>query len=356
MLAFLPSLALLALTGCAPLDFHKMRFPWQDKPDDFQSPERVVAFWTDTVLHQPNQPAIRGFGGRVFFYGDADSKPIEVDGTLSIYAFDAEQVDPDRQRPEKKFVFPADQLQAHLSQAALGPSYSVWLPWDGVLGPKRNISLVVRFEGREGGIVISEPINKLLPGTGTQDSMRVQRGERKGSDAIQLVGHEQTSADGSAVAIPESVPASGSPLRSESIDLPPSFLRRLERDTEPTATSTNAPWPASVPERGTPDSPSSTLPSGSADGAAPTTNPPSPAGPGSPPARSGSPTHPVRTTTGFRPPRGPLRRGPLLAESLSALPSTPRYGWGPPAAETGPTYRGPGALKDQQPLPLVPQN
>ena len=171
--ASLASLVMLAVTGCAPLNLHKMRLPWQDKEDEFAPPERIVTFWSDTVLHQPDQPAIRGFGGRVFFYGKDESKPIEVDGSLAVYAFDADHHDPSNQRPEKKFVFTADQLKEHFSKSDMGPSYSVWLPWDEVLGPTRNISLVARFEGREGGTVISEPANKLLPGTGTTDSLRV---------------------------------------------------------------------------------------------------------------------------------------------------------------------------------------
>ena len=125
----------LGIGGCAPLDLHTMRFPWQDQDDELVPPVRLVTFWSDTVLHQPGKPAVRGFGGRVFFYGEDDSKPIEVDGSLVVYAFDAEHYDPSQQRPEKKYVFPADQLQEHFSNSDMGPSYSVWLPWDEVLGP-----------------------------------------------------------------------------------------------------------------------------------------------------------------------------------------------------------------------------
>ena len=93
------SLVVLATTGCAPLDIHKMRWPWQDKEDELTPPERIVTFWSDTVLHQPDKPPIRGFGGRIFFYGKEGAKPIEVDGSLAIYAFDADQNDPANQRP-----------------------------------------------------------------------------------------------------------------------------------------------------------------------------------------------------------------------------------------------------------------
>ena len=134
----------------APLDLHKLRMPWQDKDEELTPPERIVTFWSDTVLHQPGKPAVRGFGGRVFFYGEDESDPIEVDGSLVVYAFDADDDDPSQQQPEKKFVFPADQLEQHFSKSDMGPSYSVWLPWDVVGGPSRNLSLVAGLrEARE---------------------------------------------------------------------------------------------------------------------------------------------------------------------------------------------------------------
>ena len=35
--------------------------------------------------------AVRGFGGRVIFYGEAKDLPIEVDGSLIVYAWDDTQ-------------------------------------------------------------------------------------------------------------------------------------------------------------------------------------------------------------------------------------------------------------------------
>ena len=53
--------------------FTRCVFPGRTKKDEFKPPERIVTFWSDTVLHQPEKPAIRGFGGRVFFYGEDES-------------------------------------------------------------------------------------------------------------------------------------------------------------------------------------------------------------------------------------------------------------------------------------------
>jgi hypothetical protein len=63
---------ILGLAGCAPLslkpsDF-KVKMPWQDDEPEFQMPHRIIGFWSDTVLYQKGAPAVRGFGGRLFFY------------------------------------------------------------------------------------------------------------------------------------------------------------------------------------------------------------------------------------------------------------------------------------------------
>ena len=158
----LVQLGLLLAIGCAELDLHG-KLPWtQTAPPPL--PERILPMWTDTIFYQPGQPGVRGFGGRIFFYGEKDQDPIKVDGSLTVYAFDADENHPDDPTPKKQFVFTADQLAKHYSKCKLGHSYSVWLPWDEVGGQTTQISLVVRFEGRNGGIVISDPSTKRLPG------------------------------------------------------------------------------------------------------------------------------------------------------------------------------------------------
>ncbi len=140
-----------------------IKWPW--KKDEAKAlPERILPVWTDSVLHQPNQPGVRGFGGRIYFYAKEDTDPIEVDGSLAVYVFDADDMEANSQRPLRKYVFTADQFNEHMSKTSIGPSYSIWLPWGEVGGPPRRLSLIARFEGREGGTTISDPTIKLLPG------------------------------------------------------------------------------------------------------------------------------------------------------------------------------------------------
>ncbi len=159
--------ALVAVTGCTNLpktsDFSLAKLTKSDQEEPPVLPDRILAIWKDTVLHQQGKPAQRGFGGRVFFYQDGDSQPIEIEGAVTVYAFDATDTET-RVAPEKKFVFPAESLHKHYSKCSIGHSYSFWLPWDQVGGETRQISLITRFAGTHGGVLISEPAKKLLPG------------------------------------------------------------------------------------------------------------------------------------------------------------------------------------------------
>ena len=59
---------LVSILGCqfAPKT-STMNWPWKNVNKEI--PDRILPIWTDTVLHQPNQPGVRGFGGRIYFYG-----------------------------------------------------------------------------------------------------------------------------------------------------------------------------------------------------------------------------------------------------------------------------------------------
>ncbi len=144
-----------------------------DKDEQPGKPDKVVAFWTDTVLTQANRPATRGFGGRLMFFEGKKEKPIKVDGTLVVYAFDESDRDQNNAKPDRKYVFLPDQLPAHYSKSKIGHSYSVWIPWDAVGGMQKEITLIARFEPKEGSAVVGEQCRQLLPGALPQQAASV---------------------------------------------------------------------------------------------------------------------------------------------------------------------------------------
>ena len=163
---------LLATAGCNSWDLNQS-ISWPLGKEKPGKPNKIVAIWTDTVLYQPNQQPVRGFGGRLMFYEADKEQPVKADGAVVIYAFDETDRDPNNAKPDRKYVFTPEQMPSHYSMAKfgksdLGHSYSVWLPWDEVGGLRKEISLVVRFEPKDGAsVVVGEPSRQLLPGQTT---------------------------------------------------------------------------------------------------------------------------------------------------------------------------------------------
>lgn len=165
----------LATSGCVEFDVHdyfdlKKNIPWTAGENGEQKPPmKIAAIWTDTILNQAGQPSMRGFGGRLMFYAVEGGKPIKVKGTLTVYAFDESTPDPTKVRPDRKYVFTAEQFEKHYSKSALGHSYSVWLPWDEAGGPMREIGLLVRFTPENGPAVVGDESKQVLPGFSEKD-------------------------------------------------------------------------------------------------------------------------------------------------------------------------------------------
>ncbi len=352
-------LVLLVLAGCSQLDLTAPRMPWQEDEDELEPPRKLVAFWSDTVLHQQGKPAVRGFGGRIFFYGMDDSQSLEVDGAVIVYAFDADRHDPATQKPEKKFVFTAQKLQDHFSQSRMGPSYSFWLPWDGVRGPTRNVSLVARYEGVDGTVVIADPVSKLLPGSNEIQMEQIQAGQAPAAaGGVQVAGFNRTKPQSDVRRVDyqeprpsglELIPSAKSgnaakPTRrieTESIDLPPSFVRRLRRSGAARVSRSDASLnstSAGVSSSPTRDS-SLPMPGEVSGGhAVSAENQTSRVNLDPQPSRYGSRRFPARTQVSPLQGRGPLRRGPHLAGWQSGLPPTPRSGWNRTTRSIEPAY------------------
>jgi hypothetical protein len=165
---------LVVAGGCSVLDLSKSlsfdlskNIPWGSGADgQFTRPRKLIAVWRDTVLHQDGQAGIRGFGGRVWFYGGDEEKPVEVEGMLEVYAFDeTDRKDTDVDPPDRKYVFTAEDVQKHYSETKLGDSYSFWLPWGDANGPPTEISLICRFTPSDGsGMILGETTRHQLPG------------------------------------------------------------------------------------------------------------------------------------------------------------------------------------------------
>jgi hypothetical protein len=151
--------------GCAQFDLmEKVQNLRAHDSGEFRRPLKLVAFWTDTTRTEVGKVPERGFGARLMFYDERQTKPVKVKGTLSIYAFDESHRDPRNPRPDRKYVFPAEDLDKHYSKSDLGHSYSFYIAWDDAGGDTKEISLICRFTTVDGAVVLSDQTRQLLPG------------------------------------------------------------------------------------------------------------------------------------------------------------------------------------------------
>lgn len=345
---------LLAVTGCAKMELGDSFALWDSDPKP-QTPDSVAAVWTEASLHHPGQRPVRGFGGRILFHGGDQQEAVPVEGKLTVYAYDNDRPNRDDPAPDKKFVFPADNLAAHESDSKLGPSYSFWLPWDEAGGLQRRISLLTRFEDARGKIVMSQMAHVTLAGAtpmpmSNQGLAQTPPGPQRPAGGPGRLGTNGSTswagagpASGEASLVqPASYDAPLSPASqaatapaakrasSVTIDVAPGQAARLLSATrgpaERLAAGTSRPTPAA--SLSTPGSPASSAGVGATE----------PAGAASVPTATSAdsePTQfPARTAPATRPTYAPVRRQPYHVESPHRLPPTPRSGWSQP--ETAP--------------------
>ncbi len=156
--------------------------PWSSARNEKLKPGRLTVAWTNAIEKHPGKTAWRGFRGKVQFFAEADggkggsaaskgpSRPMTVDGMLTVYAIDETAGVRTRSGPPRKFVFNAKELKKLVHEADKDPWYGVWIPWETVGGPKRKLRLLVRFDAVENGpVLMSDDVRVVLPDdTGTK--------------------------------------------------------------------------------------------------------------------------------------------------------------------------------------------
>lgn len=165
---------LTALSGCQTTETFKMpdwKMPKLDvksmfngeSENEVETPVRMAVIWKDTTIADVGKPTTRGFGGRIYFYNE-ENEPIKADGELIVYGYDESQAN-NSTAADRKYVFNKEDLNSHYSETDLGPSYSVWIPWDRVGGMRKPIALLPMFKDHSGHLVRGGQSINVLPGT-----------------------------------------------------------------------------------------------------------------------------------------------------------------------------------------------
>jgi len=164
-------------TGCTSFgDWGKAKdyveWPLSRFAKDYQKPQRIAVIWSPDVMTVPGQPAMRGFGGRLYFYNEK-SVAVPVKGELMIYGYEEPAPNvgltptqsPEKKTvPDKKFKFSPDQFAERFSKSDLGASYSIWIPWDEAGGNVKRVSLIPIFRMENEQVVYGDPAELTLPG------------------------------------------------------------------------------------------------------------------------------------------------------------------------------------------------
>lgn len=159
---------MISAAGCQSINTNwTKKLPWSKEArlakSKYETPARLATIWTPDIMAAPGQPAVRGFGGRIYFYNASDAA-IPVEGQLVVYAFDDTTTETCKEKPDRMFAFSPEQFTRHYSHSDLGASYSVWIPWDEVGGDLKNISLLPVFTSTRGELVMGQQAMNLLPG------------------------------------------------------------------------------------------------------------------------------------------------------------------------------------------------
>ena len=245
--------------------------PWTSQTPTYETPEKVIAIWTDATYELPGRAPTRGFGGRVYFY-NAKGEVVPVNGQLVVYAFDDSDPHAGADQPTRKYAFTAEQLTRYYSNSELGASYNIWIPWDNVGGDEKQIALFPVFIDESGKMVRGSFANNRLPGKRVLDEEErrgfyVSRKRRRGS---QVISHQESGVrpagyETEVAAEPADGEKKEPSLVTHTIRVPRSLSERMANGTlvtpgqpglaAPAQRATSAPalrtpqWPAATPGR-----------------------------------------------------------------------------------------------------------
>jgi hypothetical protein len=145
---------LLAGTGCVDMEMLLRRDVGAPPPAC-----QVVATWCSDVVQTPD-PAnggrpVRGIAGRVYLFGSEISNPLVGDGGMVVDLYDV-TAGPRPDTPLEEWRFDADTLKRLQRRDAIGPGYTLFLPWGTYKADIKRVQLRVRYVPSKGAPLYTE--------------------------------------------------------------------------------------------------------------------------------------------------------------------------------------------------------
>jgi hypothetical protein len=151
----LACLAICGSSGCATLTI-----PWaagKFAKATAQNPAvQIVCLWEQAEGRDPDGIPCRGFAGQILFLANRHAAPLEIDGDVRIYLFDNVGSADDQAKPLRQYDFTSEAWRMHLTKSAVGPSYSVFVPYVRRGQANAQCSLRVRLTPKIGPVIFSE--------------------------------------------------------------------------------------------------------------------------------------------------------------------------------------------------------
>jgi len=153
-------------SGCATL-----HLPWNPvmnaKATATNPAVQIVCLWEQADGRDPEGLPCRGFAGQILFLANRNATPVEIDGDVRIYLFDNIGTADDQSKPLRQFDFDAAAWNVHLTKSAVGPSYSVFVPYVRRGTLNAQCALRIRMEPKVGPTIFSELSSLPLKGPTT---------------------------------------------------------------------------------------------------------------------------------------------------------------------------------------------
>jgi hypothetical protein len=148
--------------GLSALSFGKPRFA-EASPSNPVS--EIVCLWEPGEGRGLDNLPSRGFAGQLLFFTPGNPQPAKVNGDIRIYVFDDVGTIEEQAKPIYQFDSVDGAWNSYLSEANIGASYQIFIPYTRKGAYAANCSLRVRYTPAEGGPpVYSRIATVALPG------------------------------------------------------------------------------------------------------------------------------------------------------------------------------------------------
>jgi hypothetical protein len=143
---------------------------WHAKADKLPqaTPEdpavEMICIWEPAEGIGPDGLPTRGFAGNVSFFTRRQETSVRVKGDVRVYVYDDQGPIEKRAQPIHHWDFIGDAWAFHLHDSAIGPGYSLFIPYSRKVSHQVQCAVRVRFTPENGTPIFSNTAAVILPG------------------------------------------------------------------------------------------------------------------------------------------------------------------------------------------------